>query len=157
MMRDELIQDKLVVGICDNALSEHLQMEAELTLDKAKRLIHQWEAVKEQQATLKLPVKEETILDSVASRGPRRKLPALPPQAVKQTPKHQVCKRCGKGSLPWQSCLARDMVCFCCNRRGHYSSQCLSNTVAEVARNLSELTAQSDDPYPETFDIPQHC
>ena len=44
------------------------------------------------------------------------------------------------------------MVYFHCNRRGHYSSQCLSNTVAEVTRNLSKLTTQSNNPHPETFD-----
>ena len=38
-MRDELIRDCLVVGIRDNLLSERLQMESELTLDKAKKLI----------------------------------------------------------------------------------------------------------------------
>ena len=146
VMKDELIQDRLVVGICDNALSERLQMETELTLDKAKRLIRQREAVKEQQATLKPSFKEETILNSVVSKRPRRQLPALP---LQQT---QVCRRCGKGSHPWQSCPARDMVCFRCNRRGHYSSQCLSNTVAEVAKNLSELATQSDNPQPDTFD-----
>ena len=44
-MKDELIWDYLVVGICDSTLSERLQMEAELTLEKAKRLIGQREAV----------------------------------------------------------------------------------------------------------------
>ena len=73
-------------------------MEAELTLDKAKRLIWQWEVIKEQQPTLKPSVKEETSLDFVASRGPRRKLPALILQAMKQMPMYQVCKRSGKGS-----------------------------------------------------------
>ena len=38
-MKEELIRDCLVVGICDHALSECLQIEAELTLDKTKRLI----------------------------------------------------------------------------------------------------------------------
>jgi len=55
MMKDELIRDRLVVGIRDNSLSERLQMEAELTLDKAKCLIRQWEVVKEQQEALRDP------------------------------------------------------------------------------------------------------
>ena len=38
-MKEELIRDCLVVGIRDLVLSERLQMEAELMLDKAKRLI----------------------------------------------------------------------------------------------------------------------
>jgi len=52
-MKDELICDRLVVGIQDNALSERLQLEPDLTLDKAERLIRQREAVKEQQGTKK--------------------------------------------------------------------------------------------------------
>ena len=36
MMKDELIRDRLVVGIRDLALSERLQLEPDLTLDKAK-------------------------------------------------------------------------------------------------------------------------
>ena len=62
-MKEELIRDRLVVRIRDLALLEWLQMEVELTLDKAKRLIRQHEAVKEQQDMLKQPPKEETSLE----------------------------------------------------------------------------------------------
>ena len=47
-MKDELIRDRIVVGIRNESLSEHLQIEAELTLHKTKRLIRQREAVREQ-------------------------------------------------------------------------------------------------------------
>ena len=110
VMKDQLVRDRLVVGILDSALSERLQMEPDLTLDKAKKQIRQREAVKEQQATLKLPTKEESTLDSLASRGPRRKLPVLPPQAMKQAPIHQGCKRCGRGTHPRQS--AQHEMCY---------------------------------------------
>ena len=62
-MKNQLVQDRLMVGI---ALSEHLQMKPELTLEKVKWLICQREAVKEQQATLKLLTKEKSMLDSIA-------------------------------------------------------------------------------------------
>ena len=52
-MKEQMIRDRLVVGIRDKSLSERLQMETELTLEKAKRLIRQQEAVKEQGTTLK--------------------------------------------------------------------------------------------------------
>ena len=48
-MEDQLIRDRLVVGIRDCASSERLQLEADLTLDKAKKLIRQREAVRVQQ------------------------------------------------------------------------------------------------------------
>ena len=78
-MKEELIRDRLVVGIRDQALSERLQIEAELTLDKAKRPIRQREAVKEQQEVLKQSNKEDVSLDAVAKKAPRRKLPLIPP------------------------------------------------------------------------------
>ncbi len=48
-MKDEMIRDRLVVGIRDNALSKRLQLDAALTLDKAKKTVRQQEAVGEQQ------------------------------------------------------------------------------------------------------------
>ena len=48
-----MIRDCLVVGIRDKALSERLQMKPILTLDTAKKLIRQREAVQQQQKMLK--------------------------------------------------------------------------------------------------------
>ena len=50
---DELIWDKLVVGIHDATLSEKLQLDAKLTLDKAVTAVHQSEAIKSQQSTVR--------------------------------------------------------------------------------------------------------
>ena len=52
----------------------------------------------------------------------------------------QTYRRCGRGSHSRQTCPAQDTTCFCCNRKDHYSSQCLSTTAAEPKWNLSELT-----------------
>ena len=38
-MQDQMIRDRLVVGIRNNSLSEQLQMDAELTLEKAKKAV----------------------------------------------------------------------------------------------------------------------
>ena len=51
-MKDERVRDRLVVGIQDSALSEKLQMDADLSLDKAKKAIRQREAVHKQQGIL---------------------------------------------------------------------------------------------------------
>ncbi len=52
-MKHQMIRDRLVVGIRDKTLSQRLQMESDLTLGKAKRLIMQKEAVREQESVLK--------------------------------------------------------------------------------------------------------
>ena len=49
-MTEEMIRDRLVVGIRDGPLSERLQLDADLTLEKAKK---QRQAVREQSSVLK--------------------------------------------------------------------------------------------------------
>ena len=48
-LREELIRDRIVVGILDKRLSEKLQLEADLTLEKAMNLVRQRETVRKQQ------------------------------------------------------------------------------------------------------------
>ena len=52
-LKDEMIRDRLVVGIRDSALSQRLQLDAGLTLEKAKKNVRQREAVGEQQQVLR--------------------------------------------------------------------------------------------------------
>lgn len=47
-LHDKMIQDWIVVGIHDSSLSERLQTDPELTLDKAIAMARQSETVKEQ-------------------------------------------------------------------------------------------------------------
>ena len=110
-MKDELIRDRLVVGIRNLALSECLQLEPDLTLDKAKQLIRQRESVKIQQDFLQKPTaKEEGSLDAVRKPTPRRKLPAVPPTPIPavppmppKPPPHNW-RRCGRGAHPQHLC-----------------------------------------------------
>ena len=64
-LRDEMLRDRIVVGIADSSLSERLQMIEDLTLEKAKTLVRQREAVHEQQLTLQGQIKSEPHLDAV--------------------------------------------------------------------------------------------
>eukprot|EP00731_Ephydatia_muelleri_P000002 Em0001g2a len=53
-LHDEMIRDRLVVGLRDANLSEKLQLDSELTLEKAIAMARQSESVKLQQATLEI-------------------------------------------------------------------------------------------------------
>ena len=101
---------------------------------------------------LKQPSKEDTYLDAVGKMVSRRRLPAIPPSAVKQPLVNHNCRRCRKSSHLRQSCPVKDVLCYHCNRKGHYSSQCLSNTVAPQTRGVHELSSQSDHCEVETPD-----
>ena len=73
-LKDDLIRDRIVVGIHDKALSERLQLDPELTLEKAKKIVRQHEAVQEQQQILKngTILKEEKLVDSLGHTNPHR-------------------------------------------------------------------------------------
>ena len=44
-LKEEMNRDRIVVGIRDSSLSERLQMDPDPTLEKAKAMVRQWEAV----------------------------------------------------------------------------------------------------------------
>ena len=51
VLKEQLIRDRIVVGIRDSSLSAKLQMDSELTLEKAKGLVRQQEVVRGQPLT----------------------------------------------------------------------------------------------------------
>ena len=126
-------------------------MEPDLMLDKAKRLIRQRDAVKEQQQALKLPIKEESKLDAVSKRTPKRILPAIPSQQISS---RANCRRCGRGSHSRQFCPSREATCFRCNRKGHYGAQCQSNTIAELTAQMNQTeVSYQETAYLDTIEV----
>ena len=119
----EMMRDRLVVGIRDEALSEKLQLDPELTLEKAKKMIRQREAVHEQLQTLK--EEPDKAMDAM-SAGPGN-------SRRQKNGQQRQCMRCGKGQHPRDRCPAKEALCHRCQRKGHYSAQCRSRTVAGVS------------------------
>ena len=146
-MKEELIRDRLVVGIHNKALSELMQMEAGLTLEKAKTLIRQREAVKEQGQILASGNKPQ--LDSVQPRRPKKKSFNSPPQMGKRH--NAKCRRCGRGSHPVQQCPAKNEIYRRCNHKGHFAKQCLSKTVAMVSYRDETSESESTKEEPDEF------
>ena len=42
-MKEEMIRDRIVVGIYDSSLSEWMQIDMDVTLEKAKKMVRQHE------------------------------------------------------------------------------------------------------------------
>uniref|UniRef100_A0AAV2IZN7 Uncharacterized protein n=1 Tax=Knipowitschia caucasica TaxID=637954 RepID=A0AAV2IZN7_KNICA len=76
--KDEQIRDRIVIGIMDKEVSQKLQLEADLTLERAIQLARQSEQVKQQSAErVEITVNEEAVPYSVNT--PRRvPFPLLP-------------------------------------------------------------------------------
>ena len=76
-LRDEMIRDRLVVGLLDASLSEKMQLDPELTLDKAIALARQSEAVHKQQPVVRgtqqqdCPTVEQEKIDALSYNNPK--------------------------------------------------------------------------------------
>ena len=76
-----MIRDRLVVGIQNFKLSENLQMDPNLTLEKAKKLIRQSEAVQEHQAQSSSKLETQWLNKFITKKDPV----IHPPEVHKQT------------------------------------------------------------------------
>ena len=82
-LHDEMIRDHINVGIRNTTLSEKLQLEADLTLDRALTQARQSEAVKQQQPLLRTgsEAKGDTPVGAVHKGRPTHR-PGIPDRAL---------------------------------------------------------------------------
>ena len=140
-LRDEMICDRIVVGLHDSSLSEKLQLEPELTLEKAVTSAHQRESVKKQQKIVRAEESSPNI-DAVHSKQIRGKTgePIANNPTLKQHRKanlvtdSDMCTRCGKHShFGQQQSPARDATCRKCHRKGHFQVMCRTKSVRALS------------------------
>ena len=108
-LRDEMIRDRIVVGLRDTNLSVKLQMEETLTLEKAVAMSRQSESVKKQQTVVRAQPVES--VDAVRAKvGFRNRPGAASGQGTRKPESYEkgggrprtpqrACMRCGKWPL----------------------------------------------------------
>ena len=96
-LKEKMLRGRLVVGIRDLAMSQKLQMDAELTLEKAKKAIRQKEAVHEQQQQLRGDGSAKAIVVDEIRRTWRRG------QKTKCVPSYKSPQKMGGASVHMQS------------------------------------------------------
>jgi len=160
VLHDEMVRDRLVVGLRDKRLSEQLQMDPDLTLERAVTRAKQSEQVKKQQEILKANFKGDianTQLDSMRAQqrgGARSKQNKPQPvrysgQTFKKTPARQ-CIRCGDTrGHSLDQCPAREASCNACGKKGHYARVCKTKKMHEV--NIATAPEDIDEVYEVAF------
>lgn len=119
-LREELIRDRIVVGILDGELSEEMQMMPELDLKKATDMARESEEIKKQQQDLRaVKGAEHHNIDDVRPR--RRSKPNY--SSLGFGKQQRLCPRCAR-QHEGDYCPATNARCFKCNSRGHFSAAC---------------------------------
>ena len=113
-----MIRDRLVVGLADVALSECLQMDPDLTLQRAVEKARNSELVKKQQGTIR--------------------------NANHKKESQQGCFWCGSTTAHDRSkCPANKSKCHKCGKLGHFKKVCRSRGVKAVELDNSDYVPSS--------------
>ena len=140
VLKDELIRDRIVVGLKDKKLSEKLQLDSKLTLEKAVTQARQSETVKKQQDILQgtQPDPPSANVDQILKKrgkgGKGKDQKDKPPKNSKlagKTPETK-CTRCLGTPHSKQECPAKDSKCNKCFKKGHWAKASKSQLKKKV-------------------------
>ncbi|GBN86563.1 hypothetical protein AVEN_157987-1 [Araneus ventricosus] len=142
---DEAIRDRIVCGIRDKRVSGKLQLEADLTPEKAINIAKQAEIIKKQQ---RFVTNYENKIPNSADKITAKQIPKFIPEEGEQNVyskreiqrsrngnKTQIskfrencsktetqCKWCGNSKVhSKEQCPAKNAICNACKKKGHYS------------------------------------
>ncbi|UYV83347.1 K02A2.6-like [Cordylochernes scorpioides] len=137
-LREELIRDRIVLGVKDRKLSEKLMLNENLTLAKAVDIARQWEAVMREQQDLNPSTSQVDTTRKVAKQKPKAsghgkdngRSTSRQTDSAKETDegkKFPTCFNCGTTKHHYRyrdKCPAKDKVCGKCGKKGHYTNLC---------------------------------
>jgi len=146
-LAEEMIRDRLVIGIQDKGTKARLLREKDLSLDKALDMCKSSEITNKQLKSIQKDEKqnnEELNLVHVKRKPMQGKMPSHPkkPPNPKKPDKKWKCKYCGqqKKHAKQTECPAYGQQCRNCKRMNHFAKVCQAGKekvhVAEVAEGF---------------------
>ena len=106
-LREQMILDRIVVGILDSTLSERLHLDPEPKIDKAKNLVRQRETVHEQQQFLsRKPTEAGTMVEAISKSSEVNNLTENHPEVLHN---HQV-DHLNKGDNKYAPIVEGDLI-----------------------------------------------
>ena len=142
-LNDEMIRDRIVVGIRNSALSLKVQLDANLTLKRTIDMARQNEAAKRGQASMRNLSSPKTNVDFVRTKKsfkpppPPKQRGAMKPQSSQATVTRKY-DFCGRSAHQKAVCPAREATCFKCRKVGHFGVVCRSTRSVDVVGKRAE-------------------
>ncbi|XP_072385956.1 uncharacterized protein [Diabrotica undecimpunctata] len=148
-LKDELIRDRIVIGIADKKVSERMQLNDGLTLEKAIQIARQAELQDSQNRIMRQEQSVSAVKQDYRERSDKRHQGK---SFAKQETTHEKVKegyRCGYCGIPTcknrEKCPAKFSECRSCSRRGHWSVMCRKKAVRAVKCSRSTSSSSIDD------------
>ena len=115
---NEMIRDRIVVGLRDTSIDQKLQMDPELTLDKAVTLARQSEAMKSQQSVVRPPTTDNSVFIEEIKNSRLTNCKKPHKSSGMQRQDSPSCTRCGKSPAHTRDkCPAKVAVCRRCSKK----------------------------------------
>lgn len=135
-LRDEMIRDRLVVGLSDKRVNERLQLEDDLKLEKAIQVARQSENIKKQNLESAMGINNLKYSPQTKFSNSRFSKPKQSNSNSQSTLRTQVstsCKWCGNKYHFKSQCPAKTSKCKTCSQQGHWASVCRNKNIREIA------------------------
>lgn len=144
-IKEELIRDRIAIGICDTRASERMQLINDLTLEKALEIARQSEIQAKEGRKMRQEIEEETEVNRVVQRekNPHKQNR----NDNKNRREGRVCGRCGNPDhTQGRRCPAMKSVCHRCKKEGHWERVCRSKGIRHVEKEIGsdEEEAEAD-------------
>ena len=128
-----------------------------LTLEKAKTITQQHEAIHEQEVIFDTgessqPSSVDAIKHKRAFKTESTKGQTVTDKNSKASGQSKNCSRCGRCPHSRHMCPAKDATCHACKKKGHFKSQCYSTeAIADIITSKNEYD-NSDITFLNTID-----
>ena len=131
-LEEELIRDRILAGMSNQALSEALQMDPNVTLEQVVQKASMSEEVKKQQHVVRDQVGKVDAIKNF------KKTPYNPVQKSSPFPGNKTCGRCGKSPAhAYKQCPAIKSTCKSCGKVGHWGNVCHSKGKQRTLREIN--------------------
>ena len=130
VLSDEMVRDRIVIGIRDNNARERLLRDIKLTLAKAIEACR----TSERAAKQRLTMENSESVHYHRGKGPRHKH-----QKDQMSPRK--CKYCGDVHMPG-NCKAYGQICSRCNKRNHFAKVCKSKQNPATSQKQKEKSSR---------------
>ena len=128
---EEMLRDRIVCGIRDNAVQRRLLAEPKLTFAKAFETVQAVESAEKSIVVLQAQKQERSEVPTVSTVELNAVVEEKPPSP------HQTwtmqCSRCG-GKHNSTKCPCIEWVCFKCGKKGHVARFCRSSMGSQPKR-----------------------